>query len=420
MREEKEEIKKIVEPIKSTADWLIDEIKWLVRVFVSSSDRFYWDNGFSKAAALAYTALLSLVPMLALSFGILGAFLQRGSGDHQEVQGFILKQFIPSESAQQILPYISEFQESFQTLNILAVASLLFTSLLLLNTIEFTLNQVWQVFELRSITHRITIFCSIILTLPALAVSAYYTSTSFVAPMFARSDFLTRVYQEALPLLIDFLAFLMLYYLVPKAPVKIGPAAFGALFSSLVFGWSKGWFAWYLHKFSAYQTVYGTIALVPIFLLWLYVAWTIVLYGAEISFQIQNLPRKGTLWKRSVMAVGDGAMVLALQTLVLIARAFREGSKPPNELEIAEHLGCSSVVLKPTLDSLERSKIIMRGDSRDMPLLLMQSPEAINLLEVQEAILKKKGNLLFTNELAKVWGASVEDKMAEKSLADIL
>ena len=211
-----------------------------------------------------------------------------------------------------------------------------------------------------------------------------------------------------MPVLIDFLAFLALYYLVPKAPVKVVPACFGALMAAVLFGVAKHWFAVYLVRFASYDKVYVNInyvglALIPMFLFWLYISWTVVLFGAEVSYQAQHLPRSGSLWKRSLMSVGDGAMVLAVQSLVLIARAFQRAEKIPNELEIAEQLGCSSVVLKTSLDALEGAGIIMRGDGRDMPLLLMKAPQSITMGEIKEAVFKKRTGMFLGNELQRMY-----------------
>jgi hypothetical protein len=144
------------------------------------------------------------------------------------------------------------------------------------------------------------------------------------------------------------------------------------------------------------------------------------LVGAEISYQAQHLPRRGKLWKRSLMSVGDGAMLLAVQTLVMVVHAFRRGEKIPNELEIAEHIGCSSVVLKPTLDALTQAGIIMRGGGRDMPLLLMRSPETVTVAEIREAVFKKRASMFLGTEVRRLYECfSVNGDPKEVSLADL-
>lgn len=397
--------------------WVTGELRWIGRVLLSSSDRFYWDNGFSKAASLAYTSLLSLVPITALCFGIVAAFIQ----SHTEVQEFVFRQFLPGghTAIPDLMPYLQEFTRNLRALNFAVIATLVFTAILLLNSIEFALNEVWQVYEARSITDRIIIFCAIIVIFPALAVSGYYTSSK-VEPMVAGIDVLNSVYHDSLPFLIDFLAFVGLY-LIPKAPVRVSSAVFGGLVSSILFGWAKNAFAWYINYFTAYSSVYGTIAsAVPIFLFWLYISWTIVLFGAEVSYQAQYLPRIGKLWKRSIMTVGDAAMLLSMQALVMVVRAFQNGRKVPSELDIAEALGCSSVVLKPSLDALVQAGVIRRGDGKDMPLLLMRSPERVSMAEVREALFKSRSCMFFGEEMTRVFHCFARGEDASKvTLADI-
>ncbi len=379
----------------------IMELRWFFRVLVSSVDRFYWDNGFSRAASLAYSSLLSLVPLTALCFGIFGGLVQT-EDSMQQIQQFLFSQFVPGNEFQALISHIQDFSKNMRDLNLFVFGTLVITSLLLLNSIESTLNQVWQVYEVRPITDRLAIFCAIIVLIPFFAISGYYTSAN-IEPLFAGFDLLTAAYQDMLPFLIDFLAFVALYYLVPKAPVRLGAALFGAIAASLLFGLAKHWFAFYIVRFGTYDRVYEALALIPIFLFWLYICWTVVLFGAEISYQAQHLPRSGTLWKRSLMSIGDGAMVIALQTLVMITRAFRRGEQLPNELEIAEELGCSSVVLKSTMVALEQSGIIMRGEGRYMPLLLMRAPDTISVAEVREAVFKKRSSMLMGGEMLRMY-----------------
>jgi membrane protein len=318
-----------------------------------------------------------------------------------QIREFFFKQFVPGSTAlDALLPLIDRFSSKMTSLYF--IAALLVTSLLLLNSIEYTLNQVWQVYETRRITDRIAIFCAIIVLLPVFAFSGYYTSSK-VEPLFSDFGLLSGVYHDTVPFLIDWLAFVMLYFLVPKAPVRFVPALFGALIASLLFGLAKHWFAFYIIEFSTYERVYESLALVPVFLIWLYVSWSIVLFGAEISYQAQHLPRSGKLWTRSLMSIGDGSMLLAVQSLIVVGKAFSRGDKIPNELEIAEALGCSSLVLKSSLYSLERAGIIMRGDSRDMPLLLMRSPESISIAEIREAVFKRREAMFLGREISRMY-----------------
>jgi membrane protein len=417
-----------ISKFKKAVIWATDEIRWCVRVIISSCDRFYWDNGFSKAAGLAYTTLLSLVPVMALAFSILATFVVQNESV-PEIRDFIIRiirQFTPTTDAvNTVLEYLTNFSRTISSLNELAVVFLVFTTILLLNSVEYALNEIWQVYEARSIPHRIARFCAIIVITPVLAISAYYTTRRFTLNPIITDleglDWVISIYNYLMPFLVDYAAFFFLYYLIPKAPVRITSASFGALLAALLFGFAKDAFAIYVVKFSSHAAVYGTLAAIPIFLFWLYLAWTIVLLGAESSYQAQYLPKMGKLWKKSILSVGDARLLLAMQALVLIGKAFKNGERVPSDLEIAEKLGCSSVVLKPAIDLLENADIIVRGDSREMPLTLLKAPEKIRVIDIKNALYRADSDFLFPTELTKVFESFNTAKSGQKlTLADII
>ena len=417
------ELREVAQSGNRFLQWLVAEIRWLFRVMLSSLDRFYWDNGFSKAAALAYSSLLSLVPVTALAFSILGSFAVT-SDDGNEVVRFFFKQFFPSlETSNTVLTHLTEFSVAIANLNALMIGFVVITCLLLMNSVEYALNEVWQVFEQRTISHRIAIFCAIMVIGPILAISAYYTNFS-VSPLLSASrfsTFLTALYDYLWPFLIDYTAFLLLYFLVPKAPVQFRSAAFGAFAAALMFDIAKRLFAVYIVSFSSYEKIYGTLAAIPIFLFWLYLAWIIVLVGAEICYQAQYLPKTGKVWKRSVLSVGDGKLVLAVQALIIIVRSFSKGAELPSELDIAEEIGCSSVLLKPALDDLKRAGLIARGDSRDMPIILTREPKLITIDQIKEALFQNRTAVYFPEELGKMFAAFYnKDCATGRTLADIV
>lgn len=409
---------------------LYEILRWNVRVLLSSAERFYWDDALTRASSLAYTSLLSLVPVTVLAFGLFASFAV--STEYiEEVRTFIFKQFVPDDAfVNEVLGYIRTFSHAISDLNVVFVLFLVITSLLLINSIEYALNATWQVFEPRPVAQRLMIFSSIVLIAPVLLLSVYY---------FAEQSRLSKILNETagfsflvvnfLPFSIDFVAFTLLYWLIPKAPVKLSSAMYGAAVSALAFTLAKYGFATYLRDFATYNALYKSIAAVPVFLLWLYLSWAIVLFGAECSYQSQYLPRFGRLFKRTMLSVGDARLVLAVQALVGIAKAFAAGVRMPNDIELAEQLGCSSVVLKPTLDALERAGIVARGDSRDMPLTLMRSPERIIVQDLMLALFpdlrrdKDKmaacpiGN---TRELGRLFSGLCTTRGAQLNLAQIL
>lgn len=385
-------------------------LHWVYRVIVSSIERFYWGNGFSRAASLAYTSLLSLVPITFVVFGFLASFT-RSNEDLPKVREFIFKQFIPNQAtASIILEKLTEIDKTLNDPNFSTFAIVFFaiTALLLINSIEYALNEIWQVYEVRSIAQRLSIFCAILVITPVLAISAYYTTKIRVEPILLGFGFLeswTHLLDHIFSFSIDLIAFFILYFLVPKAPVRVSSAAFGAFLVAVLFNIAKYYFALYIVEFSSYDKIYGALAAIPIFLFWLYLSWSVILFGAELSFQFQYLPRIGRLWKKQVTSVGDGALLLACQSLVLVTRAFTKGEKLPSEQELTAALGCSSIVLRPALDALKRSGMLCQGDTREMPLVLQRSPDTIFLSEIRNALYHDKQPIRCAGEVSTFFRA---------------
>ncbi len=409
-----------------------DELLWVLRVIWTSCERFYVDNGFSRAASLAYTTLFSLVPVTALGFGFLASF-SLSDNNASDVIDFLFSHYVPTEvgvdsvrvSIKELSnKFLLQFGEAAFAVNAIGIIFLVVTSVLLLNSIEYALNEVWQVFEMRNWSNRIVIFCAIIVLAPIFAISVYYTARFSPATYLEGWDsmsWLAKAYSQLLPFMIDFISFYLLYHLVPKAPVKLWSSLFGALIAAVLFNLAKIAFALYIVKFSSYGAIYGALAAIPIFLFWLYLTWVILLLGAEASYQFQNLPKTGAGSKSTVLDVGDGRVLLAMQSLVLIAHAFEKGEKLPNDWELAAELGCSSAVLKPILNSLERARMISRGDNQEMSVTLQRSPESILVTDVVDALRRHRGKVAFASELAAVFEALREEKKGGKvSLADVL
>lgn len=406
---ESEETEVILAP-KRAVERLVADLIWTARVILSACSRFYWDNGFSRAASLAYTTLLSIVPVTALAFGFLASFA--ASKDYvPAVREFIFRQFAPSTHAvDEVIIALAQFSEKLPTVNVFVIAFVVATSILLLNSVEYVLNEVWQVYEARSMSQRVAIFCAILVIAPVLAISGYYTLKFQIVPLLEElrpGTGFAEFYSYLFGFLVDFVAFLSLYYLVPKAPVRITSATFGALIATLCFGLAKHGFAIYIarfYSFTTYAEIYGvTLAVIPIFLFWLYLSWTIVLLGAEMCFQAQYLPKSGRVWKRHYLSVGDGKMVLAMQVLVIVARAFHEGERLPTELELTERLGCSSVVLKGALNRLERAEVIARGDDGSQRVTLIRSAQKITLDEIRVALYGDMAAMHFPEEMARLF-----------------
>lgn len=401
--------KKLVRPIMA----VFSESRWVAHVLYSACYRFYWDNGFSRAASLAYSCLLSIIPFFTLGFGMIAYY---AAGDYaHKVQTFIFEHFVPTHDvAIQIIDLLNSLSTHLTSIGKSPpmVAFFVMTSLLLINAIEAALNETWQVHEPRPIVQRIGIFSTIILIVPVIALSGYIFMEVTVMPYYT-NQFTSGFLPFLVPFFITLFAFLFLFYFVPRAPVKFSAALFGAFITAGLFMGAYSGFAFYISFSAYYMTVYSTVASIPIFLVWLYLCWILVLFGAECSYQAQYLPRHGQTWRRSVHSIGDGRLILITQSLIIVARRFLRGEPMPDSLELAEILGCSSVILKPALAALEAADVIVTGEGRDRRISLLRSPDLIYLNDISDTLYKGTQHMRFSKELARLFdaGPSGEQKI---------
>lgn len=247
--------------------------------------RFYSDRLTYSASALTYTTLLALVPFLAVCMTILSAFpFFKNLGIN--VQQFIFQNFIPS-SGQVVQQYLNSFIQQASTLSFLDTAFLVVTSISMMLTIERAINDIWKVHQRRQGFYSIVIYWAILSLAPifialSIAATSYLISLPLIAGVAAKMS-IGKLLVGNLHLLITFLALAFLYIGVPNCKVMWRYGMVGALVSTFLFEWAKKLFVLYATTTPFYHHVYGALAAIPIFLLWLYVLWVIILLGALIS-----------------------------------------------------------------------------------------------------------------------------------------
>lgn len=241
-------------------------------------------NCIAFAGALAFTTLLTLVPIMVVSLYILSMFpLFDTVGD--QIQSFIFDNFVPA-SSQIILNYLRQFTEQARELPGFELAWLVLMVIFLIRTIERIMNHIWLI-EKRK--HRLSDWLRywLVLTVLPLSLGASVALTTFLHSQ----QFLHGAWQEVessllwinyLPAILSCLFFTMLYRITPATYVPWRYAFCSGLFAALLLKWSKIIFTWSLSHFPTYQLIYGTVAAVPIFLLWIQISWMIVLLGAVL------------------------------------------------------------------------------------------------------------------------------------------
>lgn len=247
--------------------------------------RFLHDDCRSNAAQLTYTTLFAIVPMLTVLFAVLSGIpsLQTLS---QEITNVIFNNFLP-DTGVKIQTYLNDFAKQASNLTVIGVLMLFVTSLLMLMTVERAFNQVWKVRQPRLSLIAFLRYWAV-LSLGPLLLGVAFTVSSYLTSLRVMSnagELVDNVFPglQIMPAIFTTLAFTLLYITVPncKVPVKAGFQA--GLFAAILFEAAKRLFGLFIANFSSYQLVYGAFAAFPIFLIWIYVSWMIVLLGVEVS-----------------------------------------------------------------------------------------------------------------------------------------
>ena len=251
---------------------------------------FYLSNGMQVASSLAFTSLLSFVPLLTVMFGLFGeiSVLQNFS---TLIQNFIFANFVP-EFGQTIEQYIYIFSTKASQLTISGSVFLVLIAMMLLATIDNSFNRIWKIKKKRNPIKRILIYFSLLIMGPlligiGLALTSYLLSIPVIADVDTTFNVKTHLLGW-LPFLMTSIAFILLYILVPNCYVYKKYALSAGVICAILFELAKYGCGIYVKEMSGYENIYGALAILPLFLVWIYISWVIILFGAHITFCLSS------------------------------------------------------------------------------------------------------------------------------------
>ncbi|WP_411993797.1 virulence factor BrkB family protein [Agarivorans sp. DSG3-1] len=236
------------------------------------------------AGSLAYVTLLSLVPLVAVTFSIISAF-PVFAGFQIHIEDFVFSNFVPA-SGEVVKENLRGFVENASKMTAVGIAALAVVALMLISTIDKSLNMIWRVKVKRRWSSAFPMYW-MILTLGPLLMGGSLALSSYIFSMQLFADeTLLGIWNQLLrmvPLLFSIGAFCLLYLLVPNQSIRFKHGLTGAVVAALLFELGKRGFALYVASFPSYQVIYGALASIPILFVWVYVSWVVVLIGAEIT-----------------------------------------------------------------------------------------------------------------------------------------
>ena len=262
----------------------------LLRFFFRVILRFIADQCIQRASALAYASLLAIVPMVVLGFSVFTSFqaFEAMAGSVSEA----LLEYLLSTSQQVVQDYLGTVAEETTTLSVFGIIGLLFVATALLNTIEEAFNDIWRITRARAWFSKFIVFWATLTLAPILigasiTITSYFTALPVLKEVAEGASYISEA-PFLVPWLMSSMAMACLYYVLPNTAVPFRYAAIGGLIAGALFEWTKIGFAFYVTEIADYERLYGALSTLPVFLLWIYLVWVIVLLGSEIAFCLQH------------------------------------------------------------------------------------------------------------------------------------
>ncbi|MCB1594966.1 MAG: YihY family inner membrane protein, partial [Xanthomonadales bacterium] len=323
--------------------------------------QFFENETPLSASSLAYTTLLSLVPFMAVVVTVFSAFphFEDVSG---QIQDFIFDNFVPT-AGEVVQEYITGFVEKSRNLKISMALAIFVTSILMMHTMEKALNRIWDTKPSGNLLKKIVMYWTV-LTMGPILVGGGIALTSV---LFNYEGFNTiKIYVlKVLPVLASTFGFFLIYLVVPNRKVKWKSALIGAITAAILFEMAKRGFAWYVATFPSYQRVYGTLATIPIFLLWVYLSWNIVLLGGTIAATLET-----SRWRYRVQSYTGNHRFLVI---TFILYRLWQASKKGETVSLTDFFNqmdrVPDVEIYEQLNWLEENKMIQTNQEGDYVLL---------------------------------------------------
>lgn len=321
------------------------------------------DNCTQKAASLTYTTLLSLVPMITIVLVIFST-VPALQGARERVQQAFYDNILPSTSMQ-IEEYINSFAQNSTSLTTMGIGILFITTIMTLVTIETAFNQIWRIEDRSGGVKSMMRYAAMIVGAPIILAIAFIASSAIQSV-----DFLNRqiagyginwsFWAQAVSFLFTIGGFILMYWFIPKVKVPLKNAVFAGVFIAIIFECVKRFFGLAVTNFTSYEAVYGAFAALPIFLLWLYLSWNLILLGVEISYTL-------TVFETEDVPVRHPLLSL-LDMLNKVYKNYEEG-KSTSEAELRDMLGRKELPKWHTyIAQLQDNELITQTDNGEYTL----------------------------------------------------
>jgi len=344
-----------------------------------------------RAMSLVYTTLLSLVPLLAVSFSVLKAF-----GVQNQLEPALLNFLAPlGPKGAEITGTIIGFVDNMRVgvLGAVGLGMLLYTVVSLIQKVERAFNYTWHVPQDRNFIERFSDYLSVLMIGPVLVFSALGATASVMSNTLVQNlaqypvlGWIIDSVGTLIPYLFVISAFTFAYVFVPNTRVRLGPAIVGAIVAGVLWQ-SIGWgFASFVVGSTKYAAIYSGFAILILFMIWLYLAWLILLIGASIAFYQQHPEYLNLPHSRGADPGNRTREWIGLYALSLIARHYHDGTRPLGVEALAGLLGTTPRPVQEALDLLQDQGLLVTLDAVPETYLPARAAETIPLASVLAAL----------------------------------
>ena len=410
-----------------------------LRIVLLALRGFDEDKCFSRAASLTFNTLLSIVPVVAILFGV-----AKGFGFETMLKRELFEKF-PGEAQQEVLWKVFGFAESLLqatkggVIAGIGIVILFWSVINVLSHIEAALNDIWDIKEDRSWGRKFSDYLAIMLLSPLFILlsgsATVYVTTQiteltnqiellgFFSPLISFSF-------KLIPYALIWILFTIVYVLMPNTKVNLKAGLWAGIIAGTIFQIVQWGYISFQIGTARYNAIYGSFAALPLFLLWVQVSWWVVLFGAELSFANQNVDTYE--YEPDANKVSPAfKKILTLQITHRIIRHFANGDRPPTDIDISNQLKIPIRLVHSILHDLVTSRIVAQTLIRDDQVFGYQPARDINSLTIKsivDAIDQTGSNSIpvarteefkAINEAIEKFGREMEASSANRLLKDI-
>jgi membrane protein len=378
------------------------------RILFIAARGFNQDKIQLRASALSFYTLLSIVPILAMVFGI-----SQGFGLEEYLKTVLTERFTGHDDMLNVLlgfvdRYLNRINGGFITG--IGLIILFWSVMKVLGNIESSFNNIWQIKKSRMVARKFTDYISLLIVAPLFLIIAssfnvsQLESISSNIPFLHYLDSVLRVMVTGLSYTLIWFVFTLIYIVIPNTKVKVIPALIAGIIAGTMFQLLQWGYVNFQSLLSGYGAVYGTFAALPLFMMWLELSWLIVLLGAEISFAYQNAVHYEQEAEGVQVSIKQRRVLVLLVTQKII-RNFSEGLPPLNAADIAVKLGVPVRIVRDLIYDLLNARIIIETLNHEVREVAYQpalDPAKITISYVIDALDKQGQLVVFDAETSEL------------------